>query len=160
MKQQAAPTSRSIQIVTVICLVMTGVFFVGACFRRELLWGALFLGLLEAYCYWFWTPIAYELDQDALTVVFRRSRKRFAPVIRCSPVRERPGFGVRLWGNSGLFAGAGYFWSKRYGLFQAYVTRAKHTEWVLVETRNRKVIISPGDPASFVPSAEKTAGQV
>jgi hypothetical protein len=113
--------------------------------------GALLLAIL-LLCYFFWAPVAYELADDRLTVFFRASRKSFGPVIRCSPIdKPLPWWaGIRLWGNGGLFAGSGIFWSKRYGVFRAYVTRSKHTEWILVETKHRKIIISPEDPQAWL----------
>ena len=58
--------------------------------------------------------------------------------------------GLRLWGNGGLFAATGIFWNQAYGVYRAYVTSARYQDYVLVETRTRKVLISPENPAEFV----------
>ncbi len=104
---------------------------------------ALDLLLVGAYCYLFWSAVAYELNGGTLTVFFRASRKSFRPVVRCSLIEHPFGFGIRLWGNGGLFGGSGIFWSRRLGVFRAYVTRSGPSELVLVETPAKKVLISP-----------------
>jgi hypothetical protein len=58
--------------------------------------------------------------------------------------------GLRLWGNGGLFAATGIFWNKAYGVFRAYVTSARYQDYVLVQTRTQKILISPENPAEFV----------
>jgi hypothetical protein len=64
--------------------------------------------------------------------------------------------GIRLFGNGGLFAGQGFFWNRMFGLFRAYVTSARPADLVLVETTNRKILISPRDPQAFVTAWEVT----
>ncbi len=59
-------------------------------------------------------------------------------------------FTVRLWGNGGVFAGTGIFWNKRYGVFRMYVTNARQKDFVVVETENQIVIISPENPQVFI----------
>lgn len=147
MKQNAPTPSLPIKIVTVVYIALTVALLVGGCFfPLTLLVGGL-LALLGLYCYLFWSPVAYELADNTLTVFFRASRKRFDGVTRCSLITERlPRLTLRLCGNGGLFAGAGIFWNRRYGIFRAYVTRTKHTELVLIETNRRKIIISPENP--------------
>lgn len=113
--------------------------------------------LLGAYCYFFWSPVAYELSNDTLTVFFRASRKVFPAVTSCALVRDPfPVFGtLRLCGNGGIFAGSGIFWNKQLGIFRAYLTRSKPAEWVLVQTRTQKIVISPTDPTAFVEFASQ-----
>ena len=77
-------------------------------------------------------------------------QKVFPAVTRCSTLTARPPMGLRLWGNGGLFAGTGIFWNQAYGVFRAYVTSARYQDYVLVETRTRKVLISPENPEEFV----------
>ena len=95
-------------------------------------------------------PVAYDLTGDQLTVRFRLGEKVFAPVIRCSLLSSRPPWGLRLWGNGGLFAATGIFWNKAYGVYRAYVTSARYEDYVLVETPGQKVLISPENPGEFV----------
>jgi hypothetical protein len=87
-------------------------------------------------------------------VCFRARRKQFDGVRRCSLFTERIARPtLRLCGNGGVFAGSGIFWNRRLGVFRAYVTRCKHTEWVLVETNRQKIVISPADPQGWVAGA-------
>jgi hypothetical protein len=58
--------------------------------------------------------------------------------------------GLRLWGNGGLFAATGIFWNRAYGVYRAYVTSARYQDFVLVETRTQRILISPADPEAFV----------
>lgn len=157
MKQNAPAPSRVIHFTTWLYAAITLAAFIAGCFQPWVLVPALILFLAGAYCHWFWSPVAYELEGDTLTVFFRASRKTFPSVIRCSPVRERFSLmTIRLCGNGGVFAGSGIFWNKRHGVFRAYVTRSKPPELVLVETRTRKVLISPEDPAGLVQFAAPT----
>lgn len=150
MKQNASTLSRTIQIVTWVFGGFTLAFLVAGFFQPLMFLVALFLILIGAYCYFFWSAVAYELSDDTLTVFFRASRKQFRPVIRCSLIEGRLGMGIRLCGNGGVFGGSGIFWNRRFGVFRAYVTRSQPAELVLVETNQRKIIISPEDPSGFV----------
>jgi hypothetical protein len=97
--------------------------------------------------------VAYDLSNSELTVVYRLGRRRFKPVVHCALVPPPFSMAVRLWGNGGVFAGTGIFWNRTYGIFRAYVTRAKPSEMVLVETENQKILISPDHPGRFVEAA-------
>ena len=116
-------------------------------------WGLLLGGGLLAtvalFCY-LYAPMAYELTGDQLTVRFRLGQKVFPAVTGCSTLSARPPMGLRLWGNGGLFAATGIFWNQAYGVYRAYVTSARYQDYVLVETRTQKVLISPENPAEFV----------
>lgn len=151
MTQKAPPPCRAIRIITALYVAATVGAFVAGCFSLPALLVGGLLALLGFYCYVFWSPVAYELADNTLTVFFRASRKRFDGVTRCSLITERlPCLTIRLCGNSGVFAGAGIFWNRRYGIFRAYVTRNKHMELVVVETQRRKIIISPEDPQAWI----------
>ena len=80
---------------------------------------------------------------------FRLGQKVFPAVTGCSTLSARPPMGLRLWGNGGLFAATGIFWNRDYGVHRAYVTSARYQDYVLVETRTRKVLISPENPGEF-----------
>ena len=102
----------------------------------------------------------YDLDDSRLTVYSHVHRKEFDSVIRCARI-EQPNlgkmrFGVRLFGNGGLFAGQGFFWNRLFGVFRAYVTSARPSDLVLVETTKRKIVISPQDAQAFVAAWESS----
>ncbi|HMP82562.1 MAG TPA: PH domain-containing protein [Verrucomicrobiota bacterium] len=155
MKQNAATASRTIRVVTTVYFALTAGIFAGGFFERMLMIPVLILLLVGAYCYWFWSPVAFELEGGALTVFFRASRKTFPRVRQCVAVDETfpIGSSIRLCGNGGVFAGAGIFWNRKHGVFRAYVTRSRPDELVFVETTARKIVISPEDPQSFVRAA-------
>jgi hypothetical protein len=155
MKQKASRTSLSIRIVTLIVLLITAGFLAASLFKTFFLFPGILLGVIAWLCYLF-APVSYELSGRRLSVLYRLGTKEFGPVVGCSQVAERPPFTIRLFGNSGLFAGTGIYWNRVYGVFRAYVTRAGHSDWVLVETEKQKIIISPEDPDGFIKAWEQS----
>ena len=149
MEHPAAPMSGAIKISTGIVLAMNLGFFVAATWDEVFLVGGLLLAAVSFFCY-LYAPVAYELRSDRLIVRFRRGEKEFSPVKQCSTLGERLPFGLRLWGNGGLFAATGIFWNRSLGVFRAYLTSCRYQDMVLVETATRKVIISPQNPDEFV----------
>jgi hypothetical protein len=157
MTQATAPMSLAIKFITGLVLAMTAVLIIAGLQARGLLLGGAILATVVGFCY-LYAPVAYELSGDQLTVRFRLGQKAFPAVTRCSTLTARPPMGLRLWGNGGLFAGTGIFWNKAYGVFRAYVTSARYQDYVLVETRTRKVLISPENPQEFVRDWAASAG--
>ena len=150
MKQPTAPTSLTIKVVTAFALVLNAVFYVAAAYQRALLVPAIFLSVVVLICYYFWTPVGYELSGGELIVSFRIGRKRYRPVVKCSAVDAPLRAAIRLFGNGGLFAGSGVFWNRKYGVFRAYVTSSKPRDLVMVETTATKIFISPADPQAWI----------
>jgi len=150
MRQNTAPTSLSIKIITTLVLLLTVVILIGAFFISELIWAALILAIVVLYCY-ISSPVSYELNADQLSVNFRKGSKTFAHVIKCSLIDEdKPTFSIRMWGNGGLFAATGIFWNRKYGIFRAYVTSGDKSNFVLIETSDSKIIITPEEPDKFI----------
>lgn len=58
------------------------------------------------------------------------------------------GRSLRIFGNGGLFAFNGLFWSKQLGRYHAYVTDLKRS--VVLTLQDRIVVISPDAPERFV----------
>jgi len=112
MKQPTAPTSLAIKIVTGCVLALDAGLYIAAFFQRKFLWAGIFVSVIVLGCYFCWAPVAYELNDDELKVSFRIGRVRYRPVLNCSMVEISVGFGLRLCGNGGLFAGSGIFWSR------------------------------------------------
>jgi hypothetical protein len=154
MKQDVAPMGVAIKIVTCIVLALDAAFYVIAIRQPMVLAGAAALSAVILICYWFWTPVAYELSGKELIVFFRIGRKRYGPVIRCAIEEMRLiDFAIRLFANGGLFSGSGIFWSRRLGIFRAYVTNTGG-DLVIVETARTKVVISPENPRLLAASGE------
>ena len=158
MRQNAAPTSLSIKIVTSLTLLLTGGLLIGSFFYLELLWVGILLVIVVLLCFYS-APIAYELHGKQLLIISRSNKKVFGPVLKCSLVGdEKPAFSLRLWGNGGVFAGTGIFWNKKYGVFRAYVTTGKKSNLILVETPESKVIITPESPKEFLAWVNSSSG--
>ncbi len=149
MTQGAAPMSPAIKIVTGLVLGMLVGLLLFAVNSRPMLVGVALLAAVIFFCY-LQAPVAYELEGDQLTVRLRSGQKVFPGVTGCSTLTARPPRGLRLFGNGGLFGVTGIFWNKPYGVFRAYLTSARYQDYVLVDTINKKVLISPENPAAFV----------
>ena len=150
MKQDVAPTSLSIKIITLLVPLMTIGMLIGAVYEPRLLWAGTVLAVVVLFCY-LSAPVAYEIKGDQLLIITRIGNKTFGPITRCSFVYDdKPSFGIRLWENGGLFAGTGIFWNKKYGIFRAYVTTGSKSHLVLVDTPATRVVITPRSPDQFV----------
>lgn len=55
---------------------------------------------------------------------------------------------IRTWGNGGLFAIAGYMYSKKLGKYRAWVTDPKKA--VVLKFKDWTAVVSPDDPERFV----------
>ncbi|MDO9531697.1 MAG: PH domain-containing protein [Deltaproteobacteria bacterium] len=149
MTQASAPMSTAIKVITGLVLAMAALMLLAGVKVWGLLLGGAILAIVALFCY-LRAPVAYELTGDELTVRLRLGRKVFPAVTGCSTLSARPPMGLRLWGNGGLFAATGIFWNQAYGVYRVYVTSARYQDYVLVATRTRKILISPGNPAEFV----------
>jgi len=147
----AARTSLSIRIVTSVVLTIVAALCIAAMREPRLLAAAAVLAGISLLCYLL-APVGYDVADGILTVRLRLGKRRFGPIIRCSRVTQRVSFSIRLFGNGGLFAGTGIFWNRSYGVYRAYVTSARLADLVLVETAERRILVSPMDPAEFVGS--------
>lgn len=152
MRYPAASPSLCIKIVTSFVLFLTGVFILLSVYEPALLYAGIFLGGVSLVAY-LRAPVAYDLTNAELTVVYRLGQRRFKSVVNCTSMQPPFSIAIRLWGNGGMFAGTGIFWNRTYGIFRAYVTRGKPSELVWVETERQKILISPNNPGQFVEGA-------
>jgi hypothetical protein len=163
MRQLTAKTSLSIYIVTAIALVFTAAIAIESFRQPQMSILAVFLSLVCFFA-WMTRPVEYELAGGRLTVHSRLRDKQFDGVARCSlvgtPLPTKFWFGIRIFGNGGLFAGTGIFWNRMYGLFRAYVTSARNSDMVLVETHTRKILITPRNPGQFVEAWQAASERV
>jgi hypothetical protein len=148
IRYPAAPTCLAIRIVTGLVLIATAGLLAASFLAVRFLPVAVVMITVAIVAYRT-APTAYEIDRGDLTVVKRGGRRSFGHIVRCSRLDSKPGLTLRLWGNGGLFAGTGIFWNRAWGVFRAYVTAGSYAEYVLVETQDKKVLISPEDPAAF-----------
>jgi hypothetical protein len=62
---------------------------------------------------------------------------------------KRVSFAIRAFGNGGLFGVTGWFWSRDYGFFRAYVTNLRLL--IVIERANaRPIVISPEKMAPWI----------
>ena len=150
MKQATVKTSACICWITGFILFLAAGFLIGAIFIRPLLIPGIFILLVSALCY-LWTPESFEISDDLrLTVNYRLGKKQFGPVVKCHRLSESIFCGVKLCGNGGLFAATGLFWDRKYGKFRMYSTSANYKDFVMAETADKKIIISPENPDAWV----------
>lgn len=149
MKYKTAPKSMAIKVITAIIILMTLGFLLGGIFEPGLLIGGVLLAITVILCY-LWAPKEYEVTENNLKVIYNWGSKEFTGISKVEVVTEKLGFGVRLFGNGGVFCGSGIFWCKKIGIFRAYVTSARLKDYVMLETRNHKVMISPENRDQFV----------
>ncbi len=152
MNYRTAKMSLSIKILTAIILAMVVGFIIGGLHDRNLMVGGVILGIIALVCYLL-APASYEVSNGCLTVVRHAGRSTFGQIVRCVRITERLPFTVRLFGNSGIFAGTGIFWNKRDGIFHVHATSARRQDAVLVQTEKYKVLLTPEDPQAFLESA-------
>ena len=151
MTQSAAPMSLAIKIVTGFVLAATIACIVGSLHTPALAVGATILMLVSVICY-LTAPTGYELTDGRLRVFTHIGSRVFGPVTGCSRVQASLLWGLRLFGNGGLFAGTGFYWSPRLGVYRAYVTSARRPDMLLIQTPSRNVLITPEDPEAFLAS--------
>jgi hypothetical protein len=147
IKGRSAKLSPAIVVLTSIVLfVLFGSLF-AACLVHQ--WPLVIrflpvvgLGIITLGCY-LRSPVAYEITPDnKLITSFRLGSCVFSSVKHFSKITEPVNFGLRLWGNGGLFAVTGVHWSRGHGRFRVYVTNLE--KLVLVELENgKKIVISP-----------------
>ncbi|MBN2640206.1 MAG: hypothetical protein JXR78_00995 [Victivallales bacterium] len=147
--QNAAPQSFSILIISIIYCVITLICLLLGIFSTTTLVVGILLLVILVLCY-FSTPVAYELTDGCLKIIMRKGSFSYAAVTRCTMAPGTPMFSLRLFGNGGLFAGTGIYWNSTLGIFRAYVTRAGARDLVMIEAGDKKIIISPEDPAAFI----------
>jgi hypothetical protein len=149
MIQPAARMSWGIAIVTSFVIGLTVACAVSAFSEPGMGFAALGLMLVLVFCY-LTTPVGYELDGNRLTVFTHLGSRTFEPVVGCAPAELGALSGVRLFGNGGVFAGTGFYWNRRYGVFRGYVTSSRRQDMLMVQTPTQRVVITPADPLAFL----------
>jgi hypothetical protein len=141
--------SLTIKIISGIVITMNGALFIASVFQQVALIFAVLLGLLTLGCY-LRAPVAYNLFDKCLTVRFRVGHKHFGKILKVSRIEDDPSWSIRIFGNGGLFAGTGFFWNGKWGIFRAYVTTSKPSNLLLLETESGKILISPSNTTALL----------
>lgn len=149
LQQRVAPMATTIKVITSLYLCVTVLLSIATVSKNILLLPSMLLWLILLLCY-LYSPRYYRLDGNVLTIGCVFGEKKYAHIVQCRTFEHTNHFGVRLWGNGGLFSATGLFWSSRYGLFRAYVTCSGEERLVLLETRSQRIVISPENPLAFM----------
>ncbi len=122
--------------------------------RPVLFWSAGALLLVLPLCALF-TIRGYTLEADTLWVhrLCWRTRVPLAGLTSAEVMDGAMRWCVRLAGNGGLYSISGWYWSRKLGRFEAYVTDVRRT--VVLRWPKRTVVISPDRPAEFVQSVTR-----
>ncbi len=151
MKQKAAKMDLSIKIVTSVVFILMLGFFIASIYINGLIIAALIMLIILVFCY-LYAPTAFEISGNRLIVYRNYGKIEFNHITDCRAIDKKVPFTIRLLGNGGVFAGTGIFWNKLYGVFRMYITHAKQSEFVVVETDQQIIIISPENPKIFIES--------
>lgn len=143
------PARGPIQAVTGVVLALAVALCAASINQRALLVAGALLVILSICCYLL-APVAYEIRDGELSVCSRARRKTLGTVKSSSRLAGGLCGAVRLWGNGGMFAFTGLFWSKPLGRFWIYATSARAADLVVVETTTRKVVVSPANAEAFL----------
>ena len=150
MKQDTVKTSVCICWITGFVLLLAVCFLISAIFIRPLLIAVVLILLIAVLCY-LWAPESFEISDDLrLTVNYHSGEKKFGSVVKCYRLTGSFCCVIRLCGNGGLFAATGLFWDRKYGKFRMYSTSASYKDCVMVETADKKIIISPENPDAWI----------
>src|SRR5262249_52766507 len=95
-----------------------------------------FTAVIYAGIYLYYRPTGFELDADALTIVWPIRRQSIprseilgARIVDQTRLRQEIGLGLRV-GAGGLWGGFGWLWTTRRGLVDMYVSRVDGFVWV------------------------------
>ena len=152
MQLTPARPSKDIKVITAAVLIVFAGVFIFSFYNPLVFLATTFIGVTIIVCY-IYTPTAYDVSRDDLTIVFRKGKKKCGRIHRAALLNRRMPMTLRVWGNGGLFAGSGLFWNRKDGFFRAYVTSSKRPHLVLVEADIGKVIVSPEHPGQFFQAA-------
>ncbi len=142
MKYKTTRMSMSIKVITSMMICMFIACLIWGISNHALLIPGSILGIVIAFCY-LWAPKGYEIDDNKLKIIYNFGEKEFSGITNIIEIKEKLGFGIRLFGNGGVFCGTGIFWCRKIGIFRASVTSARLEDFQLIETDKKKIIISP-----------------
>lgn len=150
----SAPWSRALRVTTAVSVVLlVAIFVLGLLLgpRGLARWPLMLLPLLILLGTLPFVVRGYALTDEAVEVR-RLGWCTLLPLAGLIAVTGEPDGlrgAIRTFGNGGLFAISGWFWSRRLGAFRAYATDPARV--VLMRYRDgRKVIVTPGDVQHFV----------
>lgn len=151
----AAPWSRTLRGMTAVALaILAGIALIGLLtgprqllvWQLSMVWFPIVFGIVSA----FFVVRGYSIDGQAIRVV-RLGWSVHLPLEGIESVALEPEAlrgALRIFGNGGLFAFSGLFWSRKLGRFRAFATDPARS--VVIRWAGRTVVLTPDDPARFV----------
>ena len=145
-----ASWDRLLHIVSwgVVVLSLTAVIALLFFGEKHLAWkvGVLVLVLATSVPF---TIRGYTVDEDNIGIrrLFWTTRIKRSGLTGAEVMPDAMRGSLRTCGNGGLFSFTGWYWSKKFGAYRAYVTHRRNT--VVLRFSNRTIIVSPDDPERF-----------
>jgi hypothetical protein len=141
-------------VVILLMVAVTSLVTTGASLLRAAIVGTLLLLLLGGF--YLWSVRGYRLEPDALLVLrpigpYRLSLDGLQDAV-CDP--NVMSYSIRIFGNGGLFGFTGWYWNRKLKTHRMWVTDPKNA--VLLTFGDKRIVVSPDDPAAFV-AAVKTS---
>jgi hypothetical protein len=152
--QFRAPWGKLLIAVSVLVnVVLIGILIAGLVLLSKRIPGSIALILLPPVILVGATPFAirgYSLEGNELVVhrIGWSSHVSLLDLNQANFAPEAMKRSIRLFGNGGLFAFAGWFWNRKLGKYRAFATDLKRT--VVLRFSDRTVVVSPSEPESFV----------
>jgi hypothetical protein len=150
MKTFRAPWGRTLVWVSVLVSVLLVAVLWRATFgphgRNTLLLDLLWLVLPISALF---TIRGYAVTPDAILVhrLFWTTRLPREGLVSATSEPQALKGSLRTCGNGGMYSFTGWYWSKKLGRFQPYVTDLNRT--VVLRWEKRTVVLSPDDPEGF-----------
>lgn len=160
MRYALAPMNGLIRGLTGFLLLLPAAFVVlGALFggpgAAVLFYTGVAMAVLYVGVYLYSRPRCFEIDDQALTIVWPirrrripRSSLRTVSTLSVDELKSRFGLALRV-GVGGLWGMFGWLWTSKEGRLDVYVSRTDG--WVIAEIEgHRPLLISPERPDEFV----------
>ncbi len=155
---EAAPWAPALKVVSVLaagvlCYASYAVYRripTGAGFAHGFGLGVAVLPLLVLVASAFFIVRGYTVDSVELSVerLLTSTRVPLAGLSRAWFDPDVCTNSMRIFGNGGLFAYCGWFYSKRLGFYRAFATNLRNA--VVLEFADRKVVVSPISPRILI----------
>jgi PH (Pleckstrin Homology) domain-containing protein len=151
-----APMSRPIRALTFGLLALPLLLvLLGAWGIQKLMGPGLLVGAIYAWVWLRFRPTRFAVRPDMLEIVWplkcRRLSRRDIVSVRLldrTRLRDEIGWGVRV-GAGGFGGGFGWFWTRRRGVVQMYVSCTDRFVWI-ERLHGRPWLITPERPEEFV----------
>ena len=150
----AAPKSIWVKIITAVLAVgfagLCAVIFVVDEDRTAVVFPMAILLLVLGLSYYY-SVVKYEVLPDKI-IVHRPFDKVVIPTPGIAATRldkKDIRLSIRTFGIGGVFSYTGTFWNSKLGNMTWYVSKMDHAV-LLVDARNNKTVISPGNPEKFI----------